>query len=155
MSSPDVTQYYAADHDRLDHLFKTFQESKKGDFEKAKKAFVDFKFGLQRHIIWEEDILFPLFDEKTGMKNSGPTAVMRLEHQVIKKALEEIHECVAGGRTDSDEAEAKLLGTLSIHNQKEESILYPTIDRLFSAAEKERIFKRMEDVPPERYEKCC
>ena len=59
--SEKITAYYAEDHDRLDGLLRTFQELKKKDFPKAKEAFVQFLFGLKRHIIWEQDILFPLF----------------------------------------------------------------------------------------------
>ena len=64
-----ITDYYAKDHDRLDGLFKSYQQFKRSDFPKAKEAFVGFKFGLQRHIIWEEDILFPLFEKKMGLTN--------------------------------------------------------------------------------------
>ena len=153
--SEKITAYYAEDHDRLDGLLRTFQELKKKDFPKAKEAFVQFLFGLKRHIIWEEDILFPLFEKKTGMFEGGPTAVMRAEHVMIKKELEAIHDKVAEGSPETDEAEEKLVSVLTLHNEKEESILYPAIDRLVSDAEAAQIFKRMEDIPPERYETCC
>ena len=72
-----IREFYEQDHDRLDELFKTFQQLKRSDFAKAKEAFKEFKFGLQRHIVWEEDLLFPLWEEKTGMSEGGPTFVMR------------------------------------------------------------------------------
>lgn len=153
--SDTVTAYYAKDHDRLDGLFKTFQSTKRTDFPKAKEAFVRFKFGLQRHIVWEEDILFPFFEQKTGMKEGGPTAMMRMEHREIRDALESIHRKVAEKDPGSDEAEERLVTVLTQHNVKEEEILYPAIDRLLTEEEKETVFKRMEDVPPERYETCC
>ncbi len=59
-----ISQFFEQDHDRLDELFKTFQQLKRSDFAKAKEAFKEFKFGLQRHIVWEEDQLFPLWEEK-------------------------------------------------------------------------------------------
>lgn len=150
-----ITAYYQNDHDRLDSLLKTFQRLKRTDFPKAKEAFVQFMFGLKRHIIWEEDILFPSFEKKTGMFEGGPTAVMRVEHTMIKKELDAIHDKVAKGNPDSDEAEEKLLSVLKIHNQKEENILYPGIDRLLTATEVEQVFQRMKDIPPGRYESCC
>ena len=55
-----ITAFFEQDHDRLDELFKTFQELKRSDFSKAQEAFKEFKVGLQRHIVWEEDLLFPL-----------------------------------------------------------------------------------------------
>jgi hemerythrin superfamily protein len=58
MSEPKtITAFYEQDHDRLDELFKTFQQLKRSDFPKAKEALTAFKLGLQRHIVWEEDLL--------------------------------------------------------------------------------------------------
>ena len=150
-----ITEYYAKDHDRLDALFKGFQELKKTDPKKARENFVQFKFGLQRHIIWEEDILFPIFDKATGQGGSGPTAVMRLEHREILKHLERIHDEVAKGTFASDTAEAQLFEVLTQHNLKEEKILYSAIDAILSEEDYPSIFRRMEEVPPERYETCC
>ena len=78
-----ITAFFEQDHDRLDELFKTFQQLKRSDFAKAKDAFKGFKFGLQRHIVWEEDLLFSLWEKKTGMTESGPTPAMRNEHRQI------------------------------------------------------------------------
>lgn len=155
MDGKSITGYYEADHDRLDGLFKTFQELKRTDFPKAKQAFVNFKFGLQRHIVWEEEILFPAFEGKTGMKNAGPTEVMRLEHRQIGAALEAIHQKVKHQDPECDREEEALLSLLSSHNMKEENILYPTIDRLLSMGEVGEIFNKMEAVPEERYATCC
>ena len=72
-----ICEFFEQDHDRLDELFKTFQKMKRSDFAKAKEAFKAFKVGLQRHIVWEEDLLFPLWEEKTGMSEEGPTATRK------------------------------------------------------------------------------
>ena len=66
-----ISEFFEQDHDRLDEFFKTFQQLKRSDFAKAKEAFKGFKLGLQRHIVWEEDLLFPLWEEKTGMPKEG------------------------------------------------------------------------------------
>ncbi len=150
-----VTVYYEHDHDRLDELFKNFQHWKRADFAKAKEIFKQFKFGLQRHIVWEEEILFPFFEEKNGMHNQGPTEVMRLEHRLIKKHLEAIHDKVKAGSPETDDDELHLLNTLTMHNEKEERILYPAIDRTMNDAEREKVFHTMQSTPEERYNKCC
>ena len=98
-----ICEFYEQDHDRLDELFKTFQKMKRSDFAKAKEAFKEFKFGLQRHIVWEEDLLFPLWEKKTGMSEDGPTVVMRVEHRQIGQQLEAIHGKVAEQNPDSDQ----------------------------------------------------
>lgn len=151
----NVTQYYEEDHDRLDGLFQAYQRQKRTDFPKAKEAFAEFKMGLQRHIVWEEDILFPLFEQKTGMRDMGPTVVMRREHLQIGAALEVIHQKVREGDPNADEDEKILLEILSAHNDKEENMLYPAIDRLITQEETGQVFEKMKQVPKERYATCC
>jgi regulator of cell morphogenesis and NO signaling len=150
-----ISEFYEQDHDRLDELFKTFQQLKRSDFAKAKEAFKDFKFGLQRHIVWEEDLLFPLWEEKTGMSEGGPTFVMRSEHRQIGQRLEAIHDKVVEQNPDSDQEEQVLLNLLGSHNMKEERVLYPSIDQVTSEEEREAVFRNMNNIPEEKYKLCC
>lgn len=150
-----ITEFFEQDHDRLDELFKTFQQSKRSDFPKAKEAFKEFKFGLQRHIVWEEDLLFPIWEQKTGMSDSGPTPVMRNEHRQIGQQLEAIHQKVVSQSPDSDQEEQALLDLLGSHNRKEERALYPAIDKVTSAEERQAVFQNMDSIPEERYKLCC
>ncbi|MBC7839708.1 MAG: hemerythrin domain-containing protein [Nitrospiraceae bacterium] len=146
-----ITAFYEQDHDRLDELFKTFQQLKRSDFAKAKESFKEFKVGLQRHIVWEEDILFPLWEKETGITEGGATSVMRAEHRQIEQQLEAIHGRVAEQDPNSDQAEQALLNLLGSHNMKEERVLYPGIDRVTSAGERDTIFQNMKSIPDERY----
>ena len=150
-----ITAFFEQDHDRLDELFKTFQQLKRSDFAKAKEAFKEFKVGLQRHIVREEDLLFPLWEEKTGMTEDGPTVAMRAEHRRIGQQLEAIHGKVAEQNQDSDLEEQALLDLLGSHNRKEERALYPAIDQVASAEERETVFQNMKNIPEERYKLCC
>lgn len=150
-----IRQFYEQDHDRLDELFKTFQRLKRSDFAKAKDAFKEFKVGLQRHIVWEEDLLFPLWEEKSGMSDSGPTFVMRAEHRQIGQQLEAIHDKVVEQNPDSDQEEQALAAILGSHNMKEERVLYPALDQVTSVEERQRVFRNMKDIPEERYKSCC
>lgn len=155
MSQRTISTTFEEDHDRLDALFTSFQELKRKDFVKAKEAFKEFKFGLQRHIVWEEDLLFPIWEEKTGMTEGGPTQVMRMEHRQIGEYLEAVHAKVQEQNPDSDQAAQQLVAVLTAHNVKEERILYPSIDSVLSAEERASIFKAMERTPEERYRVCC
>src|SRR5688572_9257823 len=150
-----ISKYYEDDHDRLDELFRNFQETKRSDFDKAKEYFVQFKFGLQRHIIWEEDILFPFFERKVGTSFNQPVYVMKLEHRQIGKLLELIHNKVREGDPNSDHEEEQLLSFLGNHNRKEEHILYPSIDQAVSEEDLHSLFKAMNDLPEVKYATCC
>ena len=139
-----ILEFVSADHDRLDNIFEEFKALKHNDIDRAKTLFLDFQTGLQQHIVWEEDILFPIFEQGTGMRDTGPTAVMRMEHRQIKHFLEEIGEKVLTGELEGiDEAKIGLLEVLGAHNQKEENILYPAIDNLTSEQDKEKAIQRM------------
>jgi iron-sulfur cluster repair protein YtfE (RIC family) len=150
-----ISAFYEQDHDRLDELFKTFQRLKRSDFAKAKETFKEFRFGLQRHIVWEEDLLFPLWEAKTGMSDSGPTFVMRAEHRRIAEQLEAIHRKVAEQNPDSDREEESLLSLLGSHNVKEEQVLYPAIDQVTTPEERQDVFQKMNAIPEDRYRVCC
>jgi iron-sulfur cluster repair protein YtfE (RIC family) len=150
-----ISAFYEEDHDRLDELFKTYQGLKRTDFVKAKDAFKEFTIGLQRHIAWEEELLFPLWEEKTGISDGGPTFVMRQEHRQIGQLLESIHARVAAQNPDSDQEEQLLLNVLGSHNMKEERVLYPCIDNVTSAEERALVFRNMKNIPEDRYKLCC
>lgn len=52
--------------------------------------FAELVLGLGHHIQVEEQIFFPVFEERTSMRNTGPTAVMRHEHRDIESMLEKL-----------------------------------------------------------------
>lgn len=143
MDEKKITPFYTEDHDKLDEYFQCFQKTKRRDYARAGECFEKFESGLRRHIAWEEEILFPLFEEKTGMTDGGPTFVMREEHRQIKALLEEVHKKVQRRDPESDQEEQQLFEVLKQHNYKEEAILYPAIDRAASDEEREAVFKKM------------
>lgn len=150
MTETTISTYYADDHDRLDGLFGQFQSTKGNDPTRALEMFEEFSAGLERHIVWEEDILFPLFEAHTGMCDAGPTAVMRHEHRLIRQFLDVIGRRLRQGDTATDTDEAGLLTILGEHNFKEEHVLYPAIDQLLSARERDDVFVRMGRAGPSR-----
>lgn len=150
-----VLSFMGEDHDRLEGIFKEFRKIKNADENKARNLFHEFKVGLQKHIVWEEEILFPLFENKTGMHDTGPTAIMRMEHRKIKDFLERIHSNLIDGSTQTGDLEEGLIEVLAEHNNKEENILYPWIDNSVSEEEKEETFIKMKNLPPEKYNRCC
>ena len=101
MSERTISTMFDEDHERLDALFKSFQTLKRTDFPKAKSAFLEFKAGLQRHVAWEEEVMFPLWEKKSGMTGGGPTIVMRNEHREIWECLESLARKIQAQNPDS------------------------------------------------------
>ncbi len=139
-----IKEYFGSDHKRLDAIYKGFADAvHEGRWDDAKKSFGEFSIGLRRHIAAEEEVLFPAFEEKTGMSDAGPTSVMRSEHKDIKEFLDDITALTE----KSDGAEtavkaSKLTFLLSDHNMKEEEILYPESDSMLSEAERPEIINK-------------
>ncbi|HWH68936.1 MAG TPA: hemerythrin domain-containing protein [Candidatus Sulfotelmatobacter sp.] len=144
MTPASIHQHYTADHQQLDALFHQFQSLKRTAPEQASSFFEQFKAGLERHIVWEEDILFPSFDRRFGHLQGGPTAVMRWEHQQIRHWLAALAGKLHQRDFNTADEELSLEAVLCPHNQKEEGILYPTIDQVVGEAERAEIFAAME-----------
>ena len=123
-----VGEFFRKDHLVLSELFRKFQANKYSDYDRARKCFEEFKSRLENHMVWEEELLFPFFDDKTGMQYSGLTAVMRTEHARIREALLEIYSQTVNMNPHSESSELSLLAILNTHNDKEEATLYPVID---------------------------
>jgi uncharacterized protein (DUF2249 family) len=139
-----VTEFLQADHKRLDTIFNRFTKAvKEKNWDEASKSFREFRIGLKRHIKAEEDILFLLFEQKTGMHEGGPTAVMRMEHQDIQELLDKILQATdAKDDIQTPSASNRIANILTDHNMKEEHILYPESDEFLSEAERSDVVKK-------------
>lgn len=143
-ASRTVTEFLQTDHRRLDGIFNRFEdELGAGRFEEAAKDFREFAFGLKKHIGVEENILFPLFEQKTGMVDSGPTFVMKMEHKEIKDLMDSILSATeAHDASKARHSAQSLMDILADHNMKEEHILYPESDSFLSDAERVQVVKK-------------
>ncbi|MEB2345414.1 MAG: hemerythrin domain-containing protein [Deltaproteobacteria bacterium] len=130
-----VTDLFGRDHRRLDALLADAKRAlAAGEPARATPLFTAFREGLERHIVAEEEILFPAFEELTGV-TAGPTRVMCAEHVDIRKLLGEIASRLEQGSEGGYTTPlASLTALLYAHNGKEERILYPATDRAASSA---------------------
>jgi len=119
--------YLSADHRACDALLgKLRQAAGSGDWAAAGQALVSLQHDVLAHFAAEEEVLFPAFEAATGMF-SGPTQVMRSEHEEARYLLEDLDEAVQGHDGDGVRGLGEaLLIQLQQHNLKEENILYPS-----------------------------
>ena len=142
-----IKPYFEKDHERLDRLFEEFQVTKACDIVGAREPFENFRRVLERHMAWEEEILFPLFESKTGLKGEGPTQVMRLEHEHLRMLLKNLQEKINHKEAADDDQENELIAYLAQHNHKEENMLYPMIDGSITPEERQAVFKKIHGAP--------
>ncbi len=143
-SEHTVNGYLAADHDRLDDLLVEVTDLiAAGDFDQADRILARFASGLRRHIRLEDDVLFPTFEQVTGMA-SGPTTVMRDEHRAIEQHLDALVTAVEHrDRATFSTERAAMLAVLGDHNAKEEAIIYPMTDANLPDAQRVQLVARL------------
>jgi hemerythrin-like domain-containing protein len=126
----NIKEFMARDHKDCDLLFaKAENAASKDDWDTASQAFNEFVQAMERHLGIEEQILFPAFEEETGMA-TGPTEMMRMEHEQMRTLFDEMKEAME--QQDSDDylgAAETLLIMMQQHNIKEEQILYNIMDQ--------------------------
>jgi iron-sulfur cluster repair protein YtfE (RIC family) len=132
-----VTDYLSWDHDRLEAILEATRRAvEEGRLADARAIYRGFDDGLARHIRIEEELLFPVFEAKSGIAE-GPTTVMRTEHKAIQLAISMMREGLdALDPVGFGAGFTYLQSVLPGHNAKEEHILYPTTDRLLTEHER-------------------
>lgn len=100
------------------------------DWEGLRRETAHVLAEMERHIAVEEELLFPAFEERTGMAGAGPTAIMRLEHAQMHGLFARMRAAVEAREVRGyREACATLLALLQQHNVKEESMMYPMLEQ--------------------------
>lgn len=124
------SDFLAPDHKRCDELFAAAEAAaSRGEWDEAAKAFVDFRDALRHHFAMEEDVMFPAFETRTGMRQ-GPTAVMRNEHRQMGDLLDQLGHAVKSSDGSAFLGDADtLLILMQQHNVKEEQMLYRMADQ--------------------------
>jgi DUF438 domain-containing protein len=118
------------DHRRCDDIFVDVEQAvSAGDWDRATTVYAQFQNAVLQHFSAEESLLFPAFEEKSGMY-MGPTQVMRGEHVQMRELLDAARDALVAKDADDYSGNAEtLLIMMQQHNMKEENILYPMCDQ--------------------------
>ena len=125
-----ITDYMQRDHRYCDDLFVAVESAaQNADWPAATAHWQSYRRQMERHIGMEETVLFPAFEAATG-NTTGPTEMMRSEHEQMRSVFGVLDECIASQDQQSllGIAEALMLLTQQ-HNMKEEQMLYPMSDK--------------------------
>jgi len=125
-----ISEFFSAQHRACDRTFEGMEEAiNRDDWPQADALFRELSNDTLQHFSNEEDGLFPLFEEKTGMQG-GPTQVMRGEHVELRELLQRIGDAVQARNQDEALGTAETFFLfLQQHNVKEEQVLYPMADQ--------------------------
>ena len=139
-----IAQYLTEEHRRCDGYYAEAEKAVlSGEWERAKELFAKFRDCTLLHFRKEEEVLFPEFEERTGIV-MGPTQVMRHEHAQARELLQRLESAL--DKKDRDgflSAGESLMILIQQHNMKEEQILYPMSDQNL---EGEEMVQRMSEL---------
>lgn len=125
-----IYEVMSHDHKRCDRLFSDAENAVNlSQWHDAEVHLCDFIHAMTQHFDQEEKILFPAFEQATG-NSSGPSMMMRHEHQQMRELMQAMHKALE--KTNREHyfgLSETLLIFMQQHNMKEEQILYPMIDR--------------------------
>ncbi len=120
-----IKDFMTHKHRECDHFLAEAEEAaERGDFDTALEKYLAFKNETLKHFDMEEEYLFPIFEQKTGM-TQGPTQVMRMEHSQAKSLFEKMDEAYNAKDKDRIFGLGESMNILlQQHNAKEEQMLY-------------------------------
>lgn len=141
---PGVAEYHANDHARLNDLLLKFERLNGMEPAAANLLFNELKSGWERHIEWEEEILFPIFEARCGKPEAGATDSLRQEHVQIMDFLDQIQATLVQQWAAPIMDVLALQDLLSQHCHKEQKTLYAALDSMVNEAERAEMFAAME-----------
>lgn len=141
--------------DLLESMIEKITSSK--DIKQTEKQISNLKYvnhvfeEAELHHKKEEDVLFPLI-EKHGVE--GPTQVMRMEHEELRKRKAELRECVKNYKklkfnefvSKVEENGNFIVSVLRDHIGKENNILYPMSMEIAEEKEWKDVRKKFDKI---------
>jgi len=122
------------------------------------ESVLDFfrNFADRCHHAKEENLLFVKMQEKGMSKDSGPIAVMLKEHEYGRNKLRAVAEALPQAGKDDLSAKATIMENLSeytkmlrAHIAKEDNVLYPMGDKIFTEEDQKSLNEAFDKVEKE------
>jgi len=130
-----ISEFFSAQHRACDRVFEKMEEAvSRDDWRQAESLYEELSRDTLQHFSNEEEGLFPLFEEQSGMQ-AGPTQVMKSEHLELRELLQRIGDAVRDRDQDAALGTAETFFLfLQQHNVKEEQVLYPMADKFLQGS---------------------
>ena len=124
-----ISSFLTKDHRACDEEFANLENAVASDnWEESAIKLNKFITDLLHHFDMEEKVMFPTFEEVTGM-TQGPTMIMKMEHDQMRQLLNALQEDL--DKKDKNHffgVSESLMMLMQQHNMKEEQMLYAMAD---------------------------
>ena len=142
-----INTTFTKQHRQCDAMFADAEVAvAAGNWQQAEQDFSAFATSMECHLVNEEEILFPAFEDRSGMRE-GPTMVMRDEHIHIRRLINEMTDDIE--QQDADHylgLSETMLILMQQHNAKEEQMLYGMCDNALGDDDKSQVIDKMKDI---------
>ena len=144
----DILRLMDKDHAQIETLFTKIKKLLENKDPASINLFNQFHQALQKHFIWEENILFPPYEEKNDLSGKDTIFVLRSEHKQMRiMFIHKIEKLIKTSRyKDLEPVIIGLDEMLTMHKQMEVDIFYPWFNEILSTREVDIIvddFKEM------------
>lgn len=133
MPSVNAIQLLKSDHERVNELIENYYQA--DAFSEKRCFFEELRQELEAHILIEESVLYPLFQEKDGYQELLEDAYE--EQQKIQDVLRELD--TLSNEDEFDEMMDELVACVEHHVSEEEREFLPRLERELSATELENL----------------
>ena len=144
-----ILEFLGGDHRTCDDLFASAEVAvAQKNWDSARGLFERFQTAMAHHLAMDEKVLFPAFESRTH-NSTGPTQVMRMEHEQMRELMQEMARAVTESSQDRYLGLSETLNMLmQQHTLKEENMLYPMSDQVLGG-EQDNLIHAMQAVASE------
>ena len=129
---PGVADALTEHHRRCRELLAAAGEAVRNDLATFNVRLVELRDALLGHFRFEEERLFPVYEEASGLRDA--TQALRMQHDDIRAILWALSSASAAHDPESCRAEFETLALLfRQHTETEESMMYPAFERTLGA----------------------
>lgn len=126
-----INDYMMNDHREVDAIFERARSAAaSADWTTVERDGEMFLRRIEQHIVMEETVLFPAFDEASGMSGAGPSQMMCSEHALMRPMFAQMRAAAQShDMAQYLQAANSVHEILQQHNMKEEQMMYPMADQ--------------------------
>lgn len=159
-----ATEILVKEHNAIKEMLNIIEEAcerlesdKKVDINHLQQMVEFIKgFADKCHHAKEEGLLFPEMQKAGISKQGGPIGVMLIEHDYGREYVKGMTQAIEGYKSNRIDAPAEFIkntrnyiNLLTQHIDKENNILYPMADRIFSEGIQKKLIKEFDKVETE------
>lgn len=144
-----ILEFLGSDHRACDDVFASAEVAvAQKNWDSARSLFECFQTAMAHHLAMEAKVLFPAFESRTH-NSTGPTQVMRMEHEHMRELMQAMATAMAETNQDRYLGLSETLNMLiQQHNLKEENMLYPMSDQVLGG-ESDSLIHAMQAITSE------